>query len=190
MREEQQISALMAVVFAIGLGGLLLGGGIPGIALDMINLDKVYIDDYQADLYLNGSLNEHFKYQINERVFDRIYRSWPYPLSFQKLDRPYVETSGFSNISGTIPYAKNWRSDLRVFIENGSSIIFPLEMTYTDVIGSLAETNEAGCYIPTKFPSGQKEIEYVFKMHSPWSRTASTATGTCCWQMNISHISR
>lgn len=107
--EEQQITALMIAVFVVGLVGLYLMGGIPGLALENINLGNKYVDDYRADLYLNGTLNEQFRYHLDGSYLNRVYRPWPYPLSFQKLDRPYVEASGVEPVQGTLPYARNCR---------------------------------------------------------------------------------
>lgn len=170
MREEQQITAMMVVVFIIGLAGLFLMGGVPGIASNSAYLGKtnaVYIDDYRADLYLNGTLDEHFKYNSDISLLGKVSRLWAYPLSFQKLDKPYIEAAIHGPLQGAVPYLENWLGDVKIVMEDGSEIIFPHEMGYTTDIASLAMTNEEGCYKPERFNAGSKEISYIFKMHPP-----------------------
>ena len=166
-REEQQITVLMAAVFVVGLVGLYLMGGIPGLALENINLGNKYVDDYRADLYPNGTLNEQFRYHLDGSYLNRVYRPWNYSLSFQRLDHPYVEASGIETVLGTLPYARNWQGDLRVWEEDGSKVAFPEELRYTEKVNSLAEWDEAGCFKPSYFDIGPKEIGYIFKIHPP-----------------------
>lgn len=85
MREKQQITVLMAAVFIVGLAGLYLMGGIPGLARENINLGNKYVDDYRADFFLNGTLNEQFRYKMDGSYLNRISRPWTYPISFQIL---------------------------------------------------------------------------------------------------------
>lgn len=167
MREKQQVTILMAGVFIIGLAGLYLMGGIPGLARENINLGNKYVDDYRADFFLNGTLNEQFRYKMDGSYLNRISRPWTYPLSFKKLDRPYVETSGFVPIPGTLSYARNWQGDLLVMDEDGTVVAFPDEFRYTRVVNSLAEWDEAGCYNPSYFDVGSEEIGYIFTIHPP-----------------------
>src|SRR5512146_1114944 len=89
---------VIAAVLFIGLLGLLLTGGLPGVEAglpaDMVIAGKdVYVDDYSADLFLNGTLKESFIYKINAPdKYRMLYRSWTtLPVSLQNLSRPYVE---------------------------------------------------------------------------------------------------
>jgi uncharacterized membrane protein len=167
LREKLQITVLMAAVFIVGLAGLYLMGGIPGLARENINLGNMYVDDYRADFFLNGTLNEQFRYKMDGSYLNRVFRPWTYPLSFQKLDSPYVEPSGFVPIPGALSYARNWRGDLLAMDEDGTVVAFPDEFRYTPVVNSLAEWDEAGCYNPSYFDAGPEEIGYIFKIHPP-----------------------
>ncbi len=184
MREEQQITALMIAVFIVGLGGLFLMGGIPGLALKGINPEEtnaVYVDDYKADLYLNGTLDEHFKYNQGKPLFGKVFRQWDHPLSFQKLEWPYVEAIGIDLLQGAIPYLKSWQGDVKIITEDGSEVVFPKEMGYETDISSLAMRNEMGCYNPERFGEGQQEISYIFKMHPPIEQDEKY----CHWNLKL-----
>ena len=70
----------MAAVFIVGLTGLYIMGGVPGLARENIDSGINYVDDYRADLYLNGTLNEQFRYQMDGSYLDRI--SVPGPIRY------------------------------------------------------------------------------------------------------------
>lgn len=180
MREEQQIAALMVAVFIIGLGGLFLMGGIPGFASESISLGSSYVDDYRADLYLNGTLDEHFKYRIEDPSLNIISRSWPYQLSFSDQDIPYVEITGFAPIPGAVPYAKSWRGDMRI-LSGEQEMDIPQNLKYAGIVASLANPSEAGCYKPDYFSSGSYEIGYILKDHPPIERDEKY----CHWNLKL-----
>lgn len=172
LREEQQITALMIAVFIIGLAGLFLMGGIPGLASGGINLggtSTVCIDDYEADLYLNGTLDEHYKYRIEDPTLNRISRSWPYQLSFNDQGSPYVEITGFEPIPGAVTYAKGRHGDVRI-LNGEQEMDIPQNLKYAGIVSSLANPSEAGCYKSDYFSSGSYEIGYIFKDHPPIER--------------------
>lgn len=184
MREEQQITALMIAVFIVGLAGLFLMGGIPGLASEGMNLgetNEVSIDEYKADLYLNGTLVEHFTYNQGKPLFGKVFRLWDYPLSFQKMDRPYVEAVDIDPLQGAIPYIRNWLGDVNVIVDDGSVVAFPKEMDYTADVASLAMKSEMGCYKPERFDEGQQEISYLFKMHPPIEQDEKY----CHWNLKL-----
>ena len=67
MNDERQAAAVIGLVILIGLVGLFLTGGVPGVKAfsEMsFNLGDVYVDNYRADIYLNGTLAEQFVYRI------------------------------------------------------------------------------------------------------------------------------
>ena len=54
--------------------------------------DGISIKSYQADLYLNGTLEEKFVYQIEDaNRYRMLYRSWKLPVSLEQLDRAFIE---------------------------------------------------------------------------------------------------
>ncbi len=159
---------VIAAVLFIGLLGLLLTGGLPGVEFglpsDMMVAGKdVYVDDYKADLYLNGTLKESFIYNINEAgKYRMLYRSWTtLPVSLQNLSRPYVEPMDIIPPAGTIPYIKDQSGRVTITAEDETS------QAAVSEINSLAELNEAGCYRPQWFDSGSYRIDYLFRIHPP-----------------------
>ena len=94
MREEQQLSILLVAVFLIGVAGLFITGNMPGLAnVSNQGYDgPIYVEDYRADFYLNGTLAERYDYQINQAgKYRMLYRNWKVPLSDGNLSQPYVE---------------------------------------------------------------------------------------------------
>jgi uncharacterized membrane protein len=160
---------VIAAVLFIGLLGLLLTGGLPGwveagLPVDMVTAGKdVYVDDYSADLYLNGTLKENFIYRINAPdKYRMLYRSWTtLPVSLQNLSRPYVEPLDIIPPAGTIPYIKDQSGRVTVTAKDETS------QAAVPEINSLAELNEAGCYRPQRFDPGSYRIDYLFKIHPP-----------------------
>ena len=54
MGEERQAAAWIGLVFLVGLVGLFLTGGIPGMGGSFasgVTLGDVYVDSYRADIY-------------------------------------------------------------------------------------------------------------------------------------------
>ena len=110
MNDERQAAAVIGLVILIGLVGLFLTGGIPGVKAfsEMsFNLGDVYVDNYRADIYLNGTLAERFVYRIESSgKYRMLYREWKMPLSAQNLSIPYVEPLKITPAAGVIPYFK------------------------------------------------------------------------------------
>ena len=74
MREEKQLAIFLLATFLVGVTGLLLTGVIAG------GKDTVYVKAYRADFYLNGTLSEHFTYEIREASkYRMLYRVWESP---------------------------------------------------------------------------------------------------------------
>ncbi|MFA6373425.1 MAG: DUF2207 domain-containing protein, partial [Methanothrix sp.] len=161
MGEERQAAALIGLVFLVGLLGLFLTGGIPGLEGSFapgISLGDVYVDSYKADIYLNGTLMEQFVYDIGaSEKYKMLYRSWKMPLSKQSMNSPYVSLLEISPPQGTVPYMKD--------LDGKVTPLSSQAKNYTERIADLAEINEAGCLQPQMFSAGKYRIDYRFLIH-------------------------
>ena len=157
MREEKQLAIFLIATFLVGVTGLLLTGVIAG------GKDTVYVKAYRADFYLNGTLSEHFTYEIREASkYRMLYRVWEAPLSFESLSVPFVEPLSINPPQGTVAYVKDHKGEVRIF-ENGAWKRSSRHQRHYYGIWLLAERNEAGCYKPERFNAGEQEIKYVFR---------------------------
>ncbi|MGB7545315.1 MAG: DUF2207 domain-containing protein, partial [Methanothrix sp.] len=161
MNEERHAAIYIGLVLLVGIIGFSLTGGISGVKPNIetgINLGEIYVDDYRADIYLNGTLAEQFVYRIvPSGKYRMLYRSWKMPLSTQNLSQPYVEPLKVSPEAGLIPYIKQ---------HNGSVQILSSKYGHRkSEVQSLAELNEAGGYYPSMFASGWYDINYLFRIH-------------------------
>ena len=110
MREEVQAAGLIAAVLVIGVAGLLLTDGLPGVKLgqvvnpeSLIGYGDLYLENYKADLYLNGTLEENDLYRIeNSGKYRMLYRLWKLPISQNGNERPSVKMRGASSSPGTM----------------------------------------------------------------------------------------
>ncbi len=173
MREEDQIKAIMVAVFLLGLAGLIYAGCIPGLGGAGLSLsarsEPIWAVDYNATFYLNGTLDESLIYN-SQGISRRLFRAWQYPLSEQSLGRPYVQILNRSHLPGAVAYERDWKGQIKIMKENGSLTsvpAMPAHLDYAGNVASLAEENEAGCYKPGYFSSGQQEIGYIFRIHPP-----------------------
>lgn len=162
------MAIVIAAVLFIGLLGLLLTGGLPGVEIhlpsgDVVAGKDVYVDDYSADLYLNGTLKESFIYKIDAAgKYRMLYRSWTtLPVSLQNSGSPYVEPLKIIPPEGTVPYIKDQSGRVTIPSENEAA------QTAESDIDSLAEPNEVGCYKPQRFDPGSYQIDYLFSIHPP-----------------------
>lgn len=168
MREEWYIIVLITSVFLIGAVGLLLTEVMIGFhSSDTENIsqktlsvrDDVYVYQYSADFYLNGTLEERFIYQISTSgKYRMLYRNFNELLARGKLNLPSFELVEVRPPAGTTAYLKDWSG--RVEIISGDA-------SRASEIQSLAMTNEVGCYLPERFSQGRYEISYLFKVHPP-----------------------
>jgi len=136
--------------------------------------DGISIKSYQADLYLNGTLEEKFEYQIEDaNRYRMLYRSWKLPVSLEQLDRDFVEPIMVYPPKGTVGY----------FIDrNGKvTVLSPEEGSYAEDIKSLAQHNEAGCFNPNKFAQGIFGISYLFKIHP----SLECDNSSCHWNLRL-----
>ena len=136
--------------------------------------DGISIKSYQADLYLNGTLEEKFVYQIEEaNRYHMLYRSWKLPVSLEQLNRDFVETIMVYPPKTTVGY---------VMDRNGKvTILSPDRGSYADDIKSLAQNNEAGCFNPNKFARGIFSIGYLFKIHP----SVECDNSFCHWNLRL-----
>lgn len=168
LKESQQLTALLAIVFVVGLAGLFMAGLIPGLAGDS-DMDlgpdqgSVYADSYKADIFLNGTLREEFNYLGESDM--ALTRPWSLPISFAALKYPYVEALNVAYHGGTVAYVRDREGKLEVFKRGDPLVFLESDMQNYRDIARLAEQSEAGCYYPERFDAGTQEIAYTFKMH-------------------------
>ena len=165
MREEKQIMTLISSVFLIGIVGLYFTGSF-GATTKEVNsktsfsiAGDVYVEDYRADLYLNGTLEESFLYKIRKSgQYRMLYRNWKVPVTQEYINRSHVELLAIDPPSGTIPYIKDWKNNVKILNEDAYA---------ASDIQSLAMQNEVGCYKQNRFSAGTYEINYIFKIRPP-----------------------
>lgn len=162
MNEGRQAAALIGLILFIGIAGLFLTGGLPGMkGLPDVSmqLGDIYVDSYRADIFLNGTLSEQSVYRIGTfgkyRMLYRNIRNMP--LSIQRLDYPYVELKMVDPPDGSVPYLKDSSGNLTILSQDGRG--------YARSIGPLAERNEAGCFMPQMFAAGMYRVDYNFRFH-------------------------
>lgn len=136
--------------------------------------DSISIKSYQADLYLNGTLEEKFVYQIEDaNRYRMLYRSWKLPVSSEQLDRDFVEPIMVFPPKGTVGYFMD---------RNGKvTVLSPDKGSYADDIKSLAQHNEVGCFDPNKFAQGIFGISYLFKIHP----SLECDNSSCHWNLRL-----
>ncbi len=161
MNEGSQAAILIGIVALIGFGGLYITGGIPFLEEPFpagFFLGDVYVESYQADLYLNGTLSEEFDYRIKKSgAYRMLYRNWKMPLSAEHMVLPYIEPLEILPTPGAVPYVKDNTGAVQ--------ILSPADSRYKSEVASLAERNEAGGYYPQRFTAGQYQMEYLFRIH-------------------------
>jgi len=152
MGEIKQLSMLLMLTILIGIAGLALAHYVPAV---LFMSGDVVVEEYHATLYLNGTLVEEYLYNI--RVSDKyrmLYRLWEAPVSLENLSYPYVEVLGIEVPEGSVGYVKDYLGNVWA-------------SSYPEVINSLAEFNEVGCFNPSRFEAGKYRIKYVFRLHPP-----------------------
>lgn len=171
LSENQQAALAVFAVFLIGAVGLGLTGGVPGTFGNSVGSmigamlsNGIYVDEYSADVYLNGTIIESFVYQVDSSKYRMLYRNWKLPLSIGELNRPYVELINISQPSGTIAYLKNSSGSVSI-ISGGTG-----STDNKNAIRSLALPSEAGCFKPDYLSPGRYQISYIFRIHPPIER--------------------
>ncbi|HID96572.1 MAG TPA: DUF2207 domain-containing protein, partial [Thermodesulfobacteriaceae bacterium] len=165
MNENKQIALLIIVVTVTGLSGFFLAGDMHGLvkACGLVSCGDVYVENYRAELFLNGTLKENFVYEIERSgIYRMLYRNWDDAPLLQRGEEhvvPYIETVSITPPAGTYPYIKDFKGNVNV--------LSPSSSRYKYEIASLALSNEAGCYSPQRFWAGIYEIGYIFTLHPP-----------------------
>lgn len=150
MNEKRQLAILLLAVLVIGSAGVLL-------AAAPTRLGDVYVDQYRADLYLNGTLHETYQYKIEASgTYRMLYRVWDAPLAGATIGEPSVEPVSIHPPPGTIPYTKDYQGDVK--------LLAAAPPASASEIRDLALQNEAGCYYPDRFEAGEYTIDYVFRL--------------------------
>jgi uncharacterized membrane protein len=157
MTEERSLALVIASVFLIGAVGLILTGGLGGDSA--VYGEDVYVYEYRADFYPNGTLEELFVYQISTSgKYRMLYRSFKDPLARGELNKPYFELLELRPPLGTTTYIRDYSGRVEV-LSGDPSMVYDIQ--------SLALINEVGCYRPERFSRGRYEIGYRFKVHPP-----------------------
>ncbi len=99
----QQLAVLVIASLVLGILGLALVTAIPSLFEG-----NLVVDSYDAVLYENGTLTEHYTYDVKTSgQYRMLYRSWEAPLTFAPVPHPSVEIRSASPPDGTVAYAKN-----------------------------------------------------------------------------------
>ena len=154
MSERRKILAIVVVTLFIGIIGLSLILGLTG----NIGGGDVYVEDYTATLYPNGTLVEVFKYRINKANYRFLYRNWEVPLSKTSLNNPYIEPLSINPVPGAQGYFTNYQGQVEV--QPYSTIAY---ITILD----LSLNNEIGSYNDNYYDTGLHTVSYVYLLHPP-----------------------
>ncbi len=152
MGEIKQLSTLLMLTILVGIAGLALAHYVPAV---LFMSGDVVVEEYHATLYLNGTLVEEYLYNIRvSNKYRMLYRLWEAPVSLENLSYPYIEVLGMEFPEGSVGYVKDYLGNVWA-------------SSYPEVINSLAEFNEVGCFNPSRFEAGKYRIKYVFRLHPP-----------------------
>ena len=120
----------------------------------------VYIDEYRATIYPNGTLVEDFTYEISVKKYRMLYRLWGAPLSVDSLNQPYIELLENEAVPGAIGYYMDYMGVVSVNEPHKDNT------TLINTIRSLAFSNEVGSYKPDYFNPGRYTVRYIFDIIS------------------------
>ena len=156
MGEQKQVMQFLAVVFLIGLVGVV---GLYFYRSTGQNIDVV--ESYTATLHIDGKLDETYIYKLTSSDTAMLYRNWDDSLSLTPLiGYGYITPLNIVAPSGTIAYVKDINGVVTVI--SGSADGYA-----RSEIARLAYDNEAGCYGAQDFPPGAYTISYSFKLFLP-----------------------
>ena len=123
--------------------------------------DDVYIDEYRATIYPNGTLVEEYTYEIMVKEYRMLYRVWTAPLSMDSLNQPYIEFLEIEAPPGAIGYYKDYTGQVSVNEPHKD------DWTLINTIDSLAYSNEVGIFKADYFDPGRYTVKYTFDIHPP-----------------------
>jgi hypothetical protein len=128
---------------------------------DVSGLGDVYVKNYVADIYLDGTLKESYTYAVESSdTCSMLYRYCDLSLSNQSFDSPYVELLNISAPQGTVPYENDCIGQVHIL----PGYNYSANNTSSEV-EELAGWNEVGCFAPEKFSKGYYSINYTFRVH-------------------------
>ena len=154
MSEKSQLTALVIGGLVLGIIGLLAVTFIPPLFEG-----NLVVDSYDAVLYENGTLVEHFTYDVkNSGEYRGLTRYWDVPLMVNESTIPHVQFISLQNPQNTIGYLKDYRGiiDLPQMVSDPSAI---------SVISTHAKLNEIGIYKPTYYDVGTYSVIYAYIIH-------------------------
>ncbi|RPJ53696.1 MAG: DUF2207 domain-containing protein, partial [Methanobacteriota archaeon] len=157
MREEQQIIAVVLITLVIGAAGVVLLNVLPGAAGGIA--EDLVIDEYQADLYDNGTLVERYTYAVRSSgQYRMLFRNWVAPLTFDAPSTPHIQYVRMNVPSGVVGYVKDADGNVWVSDNTASSRTF---------VADRAFESEVGIYNPQYFEAGTYTVEYVYTVAPP-----------------------
>jgi len=116
------------------------------------------VNNYEATFLSDGTVTEKYTYEVkNSDQYRMLFRYWDDLLSFEKLERPYIEFWDVNYPAGTTGYAKDYAGEVIVFGEKSHSY----------AIDSLAYPNEVGSYTPSYYKKGEYDLEIKYILHPP-----------------------
>lgn len=121
----------------------------------------VYIDEYRATIYPNGTLVEEYTYEVMVKEYRMLFRVWTAPLSMDSLNQPYIEFLEIEAPPGAIGYYKDYTGQVSVNETHKD------DWTLINTIDSLAYSNEVGIFKPDYFDPGRYTVKYTFDIHPP-----------------------
>ena len=156
MSEIKQLALLVIVTLVLGIIGLVLVTAVPPMFEG-----NLVVDSYDAVLYENGTLTEHYTYDVKTSgEYRMLYRLWEAPLTFTPPTQPSVEINSAIPPTGTVAYAKDDTGSVIIFGDSPSAVS-------KSTISELAETNEVGIFKPDYFNAGQYTAGYTYIIHPP-----------------------
>jgi uncharacterized membrane protein len=155
MSEQRKLLLILAITAVLGIGSFSVTTYILGTVLQ----DTAFIiDEYHAQLFLNGTLIEDYLYTVREaRQFSMLFRQWKAPVSFAPLDIPYIEVLRINVPEGATAYVKD---------HQGAVWVDPDREVPRLYVSRDAQRNELGMYLP-EIPAGQYRVRYVLRLHPP-----------------------
>ena len=157
MSEKSQLTALVIGGLVLGIIGLLAVTVIPPF-FD----GNLAVNSYEATLTEDGSLLEHFTYDVGSSgQYRMLYRVWEAPLVFDgNPTQPSIRFVSMIPPDGTIGYAKDDSGTVRLTGGAGAS-------GSKSSIENLAQSDEVGVFNPDYYTAGKYSVDYTYTLHPP-----------------------
>jgi uncharacterized membrane protein len=155
--EKSQLAALVIGALVLGIIGLIAVTVIP----PLFN-GNLAVNSYEATLAEDGSLQEHFTYDVGSSgQYRMLYRVWEVPLVFDgKSTQPSVQFVSMIPPEGAIGYAKDDSGTVRLTGGAGAN-------ESKSRIGNLAQSDEVGVFNPNYYSAGKYSVDYTYTLHPP-----------------------